>query len=205
MRNNQQAVPAGAPAPGNPSTTPATADWYSWFRLAVEAKSPGHGDEAVAIVREFADSEFTSNVANLYEPLWRLESRRPELVTRLHAAEDAARAVVPVIQNEPPQAIKTPAWEAEFAEGWHTGYKADIRDGVSKTNVPYTLFIFTVADGERRGRFSYYLGNHRADEIKALKLRLAENPYCRIKLTRKDGVKGLVISEVDTVTKVDPQ
>ena len=91
----------------------------------------------------------------------------------------------------------TKPWEAEFSEGWYEAYKEMVEDRVSGKG-PYTLFVFRLEADGKRGRFGYYVGHHRQAHRYQLKLGLAINPFCRVRLERKAGVKGLVVAEVET-------
>ena len=88
-------------------------------------------------------------------------------------------------------------WEQEIPPGVYEAYKDMAEDRVSLRNGSrYTLFVFRIEHEGRSFRYAYYCGHHRASELKALKYRLAVNPYCRVRLAKKNGVAGMVVEEV---------
>jgi hypothetical protein len=107
---------------------------------------------------------------------------------------------------EPPKAMTKPAneaWEAPIPPGIYTGYKDQLEERTSPRNgLKYTLIVFRVEYQGIAGRYAYYIGHHREQEAKAIRRRLAINPYARIRLIRKQGVRGLVVDEIlpDSVT-----
>jgi len=92
-------------------------------------------------------------------------------------------------------------WEVELTEGWHLGYM-DMREERKSTKGDFTMWVFRVEEGERRGRYTYYVGHRRAEELATTRKRLALNPYCWVLLTKKPNVKGMVLERLDMERKV---